>query len=288
VHAHLTGERQGYYVDFGAVRDFPRLFEKTFLLDGIHSRLRDRRHGAPVGDLPGDCFVVSIQNHDQVGNRAAGDRLSTLLPPPAARLAASLMLLAPHVPLLFMGEEYGETRPFPFFCSFSEAQLVRNVREGRRREFAEFAWQGDVPDPQAEATFAAACLSWSWPAGSVHAGMRELYRDLLRARRTWAALRDFRHRTAHLHDGTVLELVRGLNPSSSPAAPSSRAAFALHVFFNLAGTTQPLVQPASKDGPIFCSEAPQYAGARRQGELVRDLLPFECVVFGPMNQEEIP
>src|SRR5262249_29651900 len=112
VHAFLTGERQGYYADFGAARDFPKLLEQTFILDGSYSRYRERRFGAPAGGLPGDRFVVSIQNHDQVGNRARGDRLSALLDWPARRLAASLLLLAPHLPLLFMGEEYGEDNPF--------------------------------------------------------------------------------------------------------------------------------------------------------------------------------
>src|SRR5262249_31717151 len=127
--------------------------------------------------------------------------------------AACLMLLSPHLPLLFMGEEYGEARPFPFFCSFGDAPLVQAVREGRRREFAAFAWQGEVPDPQAESTFAAARLRWSWPEGTPRAGMRRLYGDLLAARREWPALRDFRDRTAQVLPGAdgghVLELIRG-------------------------------------------------------------------------------
>ena len=140
-----------------------------------------------------------MQNHDQVGNRARGDRLARLLDSPGEqRLAASLLLLSPHLPLLFMGEEYGEDNPFPFFCSFSDPQLVQAVREGRKREFADFAWQGEVPDPQAEATFASARLSWSWPEGTPRAGLRRLYQDLLAARRQWPALRDFTRRPARL------------------------------------------------------------------------------------------
>src|SRR5262249_28616054 len=148
----------------------------------------------------------------QVGNRARGDRLSTLVPEPAQlRLAGSLLLLSPYLPLLFMGEEYGETRPFPFFCSFGDAELIRNVREGRRREFAAFAWQGEVPDPHGEATFASARLSWSWPEGTFSAALRRLYADLLAARRCWTGLRDFRRRPSRLlpdpNEGPVLELV---------------------------------------------------------------------------------
>jgi maltooligosyltrehalose trehalohydrolase len=280
VHAHLTGERQGYYVDFGAASDFPKLLEKTFLQDGGFSRFHGRRHGAPVGDLPGDCFVICIQNHDQVGNRAAGDRLSTLLEPPALRLAASLLLLAPHLPLLFMGEEYGEKRPFPFFCSFGDRELIKNVRDGRRQEFAEFAWQGEVPDPQAEATFAGAVLSWSWPEGSMQAGLRRLYRDLLHARRLWPALADFRNRSARLLPGTrdgVLEMVRGSEPPG-----------ALRMLFNLTDKSQALVSPTMPEQLLFWSEAKQYGGIRRDEEFPHELRPFECVVFGrpsPLSRE---
>src|SRR5262249_35447906 len=195
VQAYLTGERQGYYADFGPVGDLAAVLERPFLFDGVYSKTRDRKHGALVGDLAGDRFVVAVQNHDQVGNRACGDRLTRLLKLPAQRrLAASLLLFSPHLPLLFMGEEDGETNPFAFFCSFEDPQLVQAVREGRRREFAAFAWQGEVPDPQDEATFRASRLSWSWPEGSPAAGLRRLYADLLAARREWPALRNFTDR----------------------------------------------------------------------------------------------
>ena len=121
---------------------------------------------APEG-LTADRFVVCLQNHDQVGNRARGDRLLPLLDKPAKqRLASSLLLLSPYLPLLFMGEEYGEDNPFPFFCSFGDPGLIEAVREGRKQEFAELVGQGTVPDPQAEETFASARLSWSWPSGT--------------------------------------------------------------------------------------------------------------------------
>ena len=154
------------------MRDFPRLLEKTFLRDGGYCKYRGRRHGAPAGDLSGDRFVVCIQNHDLIGNRARGDRLAQLIEGPAQRLAASLLLLAPHTPFLFMGEEYAEENPFQFFCSFSDQNLVKSMREGRRREFELFAWQGPAPDPQDEAAFNASRLSWSWPEGTPQAGMR--------------------------------------------------------------------------------------------------------------------
>jgi maltooligosyltrehalose trehalohydrolase len=278
VHTLLTGERQGYYQDFGGAEDVARVLEQPFLYAGRYSTFRDRCHGAPTGDLSGDRFVINIQNHDQVGNRARGDRLDTLLRPPARRLAASLLLLAPYLPLLFMGAEYGEENPFPFFCSFGDAGLAEAVREGRRREFAAFAWQEQVPDPQAETTFAAAQLSWSWPEGSLKAALRQLYGDLLQARRDWPALRDFTNRRARLHPGrdpaAVVELVRG---GRVPATGKT-----VQAYFNLTDRPQPLPAPAvPEQALLYSSEAARYLGQRGAPPAVNELLPFECVAFGP-------
>ncbi len=271
VHGFLTEERQGYYADFGEARDLAGVLREPFLYAGRYSPARDRTHGAPPGDLPGDRFVVCIQNHDQVGNRARGDRLSTLLDPPAQRLAASLLLLSPYLPLLFMGEEYGERHPFLFFCSFCDTNLVQSVREGRKREFEAFSWQGEVPDPQSEDTFAASRLRWSWPEGTPAAGLRRLYADLLAARRQWPALRDFRTRSARLlpdeKTPAVLELVR---------------AGELLVLFNLTDRRQPLfTQPQTGRQVLFASEVERYHGGRKQVASISELLPHECVVFGP-------
>jgi maltooligosyltrehalose trehalohydrolase len=281
VHAYLTGERHGYYQDFGRVEDLAKVLVEPFLVAGTYSAHRDRTHGAPAQDLSGDRFVVSIQNHDQVGNRARGDRLAALVPLPAQRLAACLMLLSPHLPLLFMGEEYGEDNPFPFFCSFGDAPLVEAVRAGRRREFANFAWQGEVPDPQAESTFAAARLSWSWPEGTPRAGLRRLYADLLTARRQWPALGDFRDRTAQLQPGAeggfLLELVRG-----GPAVEPGKT---VQIHFNLPDRRQP--PPRALDAELlFTSEAERYGGVRRAGTRPGELLPFECVAFGPTGWQK--
>ena len=167
------------------------MIEHTFVLYGCYSPHRGRSHGGPDAGLPGDRFVVCIQNHDQIGNRARGERLGALVSPAAQRLAASLLLLAPYLPLLFMGEEYVEEHPFQFFCSFSDSTLIENVRRGRRREFESFhAHGGEVPDPQSEATYAASHLTWSWEADQRKTGLRCLYQDLLRFRREWPALRD--------------------------------------------------------------------------------------------------
>jgi maltooligosyltrehalose trehalohydrolase len=275
VHTCLTGERQGYYVDYGRPEQLAKSLTDTFVWDGGYSRSRDRCHGGTDAGLPGDRFVVCIQNHDQIGNRAEGDRLSTLLSPPAQRLAASLLLLAPHVPLLFMGEEYGEPRPFQFFCSFSDPALIDNVRNGRRREFEAFHKDGaNVPDPQAESTFAASRLSWSWDSIPQRAGLRRLYQDLLRARREWPALRDCRRRTARLLPTTdsVLELTRGMPGVDSP--------YAIRVYFNLSAKEQP-IQDGEQGLRRWSSEADRYHGARRAHGLDRKLLPYECLVFDP-------
>jgi maltooligosyltrehalose trehalohydrolase len=277
-HAFLTGERRSYYEDFGEARQLAAVLEEPFLYAWDYSPFRDRKHGAPAVGLTGDRFVVCLQNHDQVGNRARGDRLNVLLGCPARqRLAASLLLLSPYLPLLFMGEEYGESHPFPFFCSFGDPDLVQAVREGRRREFAGFAEAGEVPDPQAPETFAAARLSWSWPVGSPQAALRRLYTDLLAARRSWPALRDFTNRTARLlpdDQGKILELVRG-----AQANPPGQT---VHIYFNLSGEAQSL--PAANAPPetlLFSSEAARYQGSRTDRSRAVELLPYECVAFGP-------
>ncbi len=273
VHAYLTGERHGRYVDFGPARDLVRLFNNTFLLDGRSSQYYGRRWGAPVDGVPGDRFVACVQNHDQVGNRARGERLTALVSPPARRLAASLLLLAPHVPMLFMGEEYGEEQPFQFFCSFGNHRLVESVRQGRRRDYG---FQGEVPDPQSENTFTASRLSWSWPEGSERAGLRRLYTDLLTARRQWPALQDFANRKARLlpdgEHGPILELIRG--------GTVAEAGKTVQAYFNLRPEPQPLPEELVRGKVLFTSEDRAYAGGRREETGRSVLLPYECVVFG--------
>ena len=277
LHAHLTGERHGKYVDFGPAICLTRVLERTFHLDGIHSHHRGRCWGAPDEGVPGDRFVIGVQNHDHVGNRPRGDRLAALVNPPHQRLAASLMLLSPYLPLLFMGEEYGETKPFPFFCSFHNGQLIENVRRGRRRDYG-FAPGVEMLDPQAESTFAAARLSWTWPEGSSRAGLRRLYTDLLAARRRWPALRDFTHRTARLlpddRSAAVLHLMRG-------------AGGELDAYFNLTEHTQTLPEEAGAGRALlFSSEARAYSGGRSDAD-ARHLAPFECLVVGPDDWDSL-
>ncbi len=189
VHAALTGERDGYYADFGGVGPIAKCLADRFVYDGRHSVHRRRRHGAPARDVPTDRFVVCVQNHDQVGNRARGERLAALLPPERSRLATALLLLSPYVPLLFMGEEYGETNPFLYFVSHDDPALLEAVRSGRRREFAAFAWTGELPDPAAPETFERSRPDPSRAEHPPHAGLLALHRTLLELRRREPALR---------------------------------------------------------------------------------------------------
>ncbi|HET7550141.1 MAG TPA: malto-oligosyltrehalose trehalohydrolase [Gemmatimonadaceae bacterium] len=188
VHVALTGERSGYYSDFSGVRDIAEALERRFVYAGRHSAHRGRRHGASATDVSADHFVVAIQNHDQVGNRANGERLSLLLSYEKLRLAAALLLLAPYVPLIFMGEEYGETNPFLYFVSHGDPALVEAVRQGRRREFEHFGWQAEVPDPQATETFERSKLDRGELEEPRHRQILALYGDLLEIRRTESAL----------------------------------------------------------------------------------------------------
>jgi maltooligosyltrehalose trehalohydrolase len=175
LRALLTGERDGYYEEFGSVSDLAKAYHRPFVHDGQYSTFRKRRFGAPAEDRPPEQFVVFSQNHDQVGNRAYGDRL----PAPARPLAAFCVLLSPFTPMLFMGEEYGERAPFQFFSDHIDARIARATREGRRREFAAFAAFGEeIPDPQALATFTASKLT-----GEQEPALAELYAQLIRARR---------------------------------------------------------------------------------------------------------
>lgn len=282
VHTLLTGQRDGYYLDFGQPRHLAKALAAGFVYDGCYSPFRQRRHGSSAADIEPHKLIVCIQNHDQVGNRARGERLAALVPPAAQRLACGLLLLSPYTPLLFMGEEYGETRPFPFFCSFGDAALVEAVRRGRREEFAalDFHWQSDIPDPQDFATFQSAVLQWTWPEATHHAGLRRLYADLLRARRAWPALAHPGPTTAEIlasaSDGpapevSVLVLQRGASPSLLAAA-------------NLSGQPAALPQLDLAGRMLLIStEDPRYHGDRRPGTASDWFLPYELLVFGAQS-----
>ncbi len=197
-HALLTGERGGFYADYGAPAHLADAVAKGFAYHGQHSVWRGRSHGAPADGLPGETFVIFLQTHDMVGNRAGGERLATLLPRPACRAAAMLLLLSPCSPLLFMGEEYGETNPFHYFVDHGDPALAEAVRRGRKREFKRFRWKTTPADPMAAATFEASRLDWSWleefdstaasHSGGVHGAMFRFHQACITLRKTHPAL----------------------------------------------------------------------------------------------------
>ena len=187
----LTGEQDGYYVDFGDFSQLVKAFREGFVYSGQYSRYRKRRHGCSSTLISPAKFVVFSQNHDQVGNRMRGDRLARAVSLEKLKLAAGAVLLSPYLPLLFMGEEYGETAPFPYFVSHGDPELVEAVRRGRKQEFASFAWQGDIPDPQAEETFLAAKIDPELRHEGVHRTLFSLYRELIRLRKELNPLRKF-------------------------------------------------------------------------------------------------
>ncbi|HXH08970.1 MAG TPA: malto-oligosyltrehalose trehalohydrolase [Alphaproteobacteria bacterium] len=184
----LTSEVGGYYQDFGELQQLAKAFREGYVYAGEYSQFRRRRHGNSSSAIPAQQFVVFAQNHDQVGNRMLGERLSQLVSFEGLKLAAAAVLLSPFIPLLFMGEEYGETAPFPYFISHLDAQLVEAVRRGRREEFASFAWQGEPPDPQVEATFESAKLQPQRRHEGHHRVLWEFYRELIQLRKTLPAL----------------------------------------------------------------------------------------------------
>jgi maltooligosyltrehalose trehalohydrolase len=165
-----------------------KAYREGFVYSGEYSEFRRRSHGSSSRDIPPRCFVVFAQNHDQVGNRCLGDRLSASVTLEDLKLAAGLTLLSPYIPLLFMGEEYAEEAPFPYFIDHSDPELIEAVRRGRQLEFDSFAWQGEVPDPQAEATFLGARLRPELRAEGQHKVLLEFYRTLIAFRKNLPAL----------------------------------------------------------------------------------------------------
>jgi maltooligosyltrehalose trehalohydrolase len=193
LHAALTGERGGYYADFGALSDVARALSHVFVNDGRYSAFRRRRHGRPATGLPGDRFLGYLQNHDQVGNRAMGERSAALTSPGRLRIGAALVLAAPFVPMLFQGEEWAASTPFQYFTDHQDPELAAAVSRGRRREFAAFGWrEEDVPDPQDPRTFERSRLDWSERDQPSHREMLDWHRALIALRRSHPDLSDSR------------------------------------------------------------------------------------------------
>jgi maltooligosyltrehalose trehalohydrolase len=196
LHVALTGETQGYYSDFVVPEALRKVLGTPFFHDGTYSSFRGRRHGRPVdpATVPGWRFVASLQTHDQVGNRAQGDRLSGAqldLDPGVLACGAAMLLTSPYTPMLFMGEEWGARTPWQFFTDHTDVGIANATRDGRRAEFGSHGWdESDVPDPQDPKTFLRSRLDWSEPGQEPHARLLGWYRDLIALRRAEPDLRD--------------------------------------------------------------------------------------------------
>ncbi len=185
LHALLTGETQGYYCDFGSIAVLAKAFTRAFLHDGTYSTFRERKHGAPIdpAEQTGWQFVVCLQDHDQVGNRAVGDRLPEITSPARLRIGAVLLLTAPFTPMLWMGEEWAASTRWPFFTSHPEPELAEATAKGRVEEFSSHGWDvSQMIDPQDPEAYRTAILDWSEPTSGEHAEMLELYRTLIALR----------------------------------------------------------------------------------------------------------
>ncbi|WP_243075029.1 malto-oligosyltrehalose trehalohydrolase [Microbacterium sp. SS28] len=229
VHVALTGEIVGYYTDFAALDALPKVWTRGFFHDGTHSSFRGRDHGFPIpADMPAWRLVTFAQDHDQIGNRAAGDRLSATLPFGRLAVAAVLTMTAPGTPMLFMGEEWGASTPWQFFTSHPEPELGEATADGRALEFARMGWDRSVvPDPQDPATFERSKLRWDEASEGDHARLLALYRSLARLRRERPELTDpsLAKLGAHAQEvpgGRVYRLTRGalavlVNLGTAPA-----------------------------------------------------------------------
>ena len=210
LHAVLTGERHGYYQDFGSVAALAKTMTGVFFYDGSWSSFRGQTHGRPVdvARLPADRFICYLQDHDQIGNRATGDRISATLPPGLLKVGAGLVLTAPFTPMLFMGEEWGATTPWQYFTDHPDPVLGQAVADGRRTEFARHGWAAaNVPDPQAEASYTRSMLDWSDLDTEPHRDLLAWYRELIALRRRWPELTDPR---LHRLDACWDEMARWL------------------------------------------------------------------------------
>lgn len=183
LHGALTGEHRGYYADFSGIEDLAAALERGFVYDGRYSAYRRRHHGRPATGVGGHQLLGYMQNHDQVGNRAVGERIGHLVSPREVEIGAALVLLGPFVPMLFQGEEWGVSAPFQYFTDHQEPELAEAVRQGRQREFASFGWDPEqVPDPQDRQTWARSVLDWGELEDDGHAELLDWYRRLIALR----------------------------------------------------------------------------------------------------------
>jgi maltooligosyltrehalose trehalohydrolase len=276
----LTNEQDGYYQDFGQLWQLAKSYREGYVYSGQYSRYRLRRHGNSSRDLPAERFIVFSQNHDQVGNRMLGERLTELISYDALKLAAAAALLSPYLPLLFMGEEYGETARFPYFISHSDPNLIEAVRKGRHEEFAEFEWKGEPPDPQDEKTFQDAKLHWNLREKDSHRFLLQFYKELLRLRK---------HYPAFSHLGKEGQTVRAFEPEKvllTRKGDTQNQLFCLFHFRDQFDSVS-LTLPQGRWQKILDSGDPRWsgsgsllpAGVEAAGRVKIDVPPFAAAVY---------
>ncbi len=266
LHQRLTGETVGYYGDFVGEQHLARALTEGFAFQGEESKYWQRRRGTPSADLPAERFVVYAQNHDQIGNRPQGERLGGLLSYEAVKLAAGLTLAAPAVPLLFMGEEYGETAPFQFFTSFLDAKLAEAVNQGRAADLGRFGWTGPVPHPNAPNSFVTSRLNHQLALAPRHRALREYYASWLALRRTHGALGARGKGLARaVLEGALLVLVR--------AAPTGDGVV---VVANLGAAAREWQPPAGATWRLLLDSADARFGGPGAG---RPLAPYQLLLF---------
>jgi maltooligosyltrehalose trehalohydrolase len=254
--AVVSGETNGYFSDFGRIADLRKAITEGFVYDGTRSRYRRRRHGNSSAQCPGHQLVVYMQNHDQVANASHGNRLSTLVGFEQQKLAAALLCVTPNLPLVFMGQEFGETAPFHYFVSHSDPALINAVRNGRKKEFNAFGWEREFLDPQSPATFEASKLDWSRTSHSPHTELLRLYRDLLELRRRIPALAGCRKDLTRVYGDEERRFL--VVERRDPAGASVLA------LFNLFGTEQPIPVLAAIGcyRLLLATSDPLYAGPK--------------------------
>lgn len=274
-HVLLTGERGGYYRDFASVGDLAKAMRSAFVYDGKYSPFRRRRHGNSTEGLSFEKFVVCVQNHDQVGNRAYGDRLSSLVSFEKQKLAAAVLMLSPYVPLIFMGQEYGELNPFQYFIDHSDTGLIEAVRKGRAAEFVSFGWKS-VPDPKSRKTFDDSKLNWGLLGRKKHRHLHRLYADLIRLRRQSRFCSDFSRRDIGVSADDAGQWVR------LDYGKNGRCRF--RIFFSFSERTEWVpAEGLERVGRLMIdTEGLRYGGqcrktSFREGRLA--LHPFECLMF---------
>ncbi|MDT0676860.1 malto-oligosyltrehalose trehalohydrolase [Autumnicola musiva] len=197
LHTLLTGEDEGYYADYGKLNQLAKSFRQAFVYDGVYSSFRKRTIGNSPAELSSSSFVVCIQNHDQVGNRMLGDRLTQLISFEKLKLSAGVLLTSPMVPMLFMGEEFAEDNPFQYFVSHGDPDLVKAVQEGRKKEFEYFNQKkGEFPDPQSEETFNNSKINWNFEESEKKKVIFNFYKELIRLRKE-GAFKDFVEKEIH-------------------------------------------------------------------------------------------